>query len=247
MRQRFISTNPMLRSIDNSVFDSTESATYNGIALKTLFLFAVLITSAFTVVTNLPYFEANFWIFFVALIGGFIAVITASIKPKLAKYFAPIYAVFEGIVIGVIATMLSFIASGIVEIAILITLCIFFVMLILYITGAVRVGPFLRRLTIGALVGLLMFTLLVMFSSVFSPAIANMYYSNLSFMLVISLVSAVIATLMILLDLDNCTRIVQAGAPKEFEWSASLGLMVTIIWLFIEILRILFIFTMRRD
>jgi len=247
MRQRFISTNPMLRSIDNSVFDSTESATYNGIALKTLFLFAVLIASAFTVVTNLEFFSANYWIFFTALIGGFISVIIASFKPKVAKYFAPVYAIFEGIVIGVIATLLSFIAPGIVEVAILITLTIFFVMLILYITGAVRVGPFLRRLVIGALVGLLMFTLLIMFSSVFSSTIADMYYANMNFMLIISLVSAVIATLMILLDLDNCTRIVQAGAPKEYEWSASLGLMVTIIWLFIEILRILFIFALRRD
>lgn len=248
MRSRFMrSTNPMFRSIQRHVYASDYPATYAGIAYKTLFLFAITITSAATVVTYQEFFLANYWIFIFSLVAGFVSVMIASFSPKKAVFFAPLYGIFEGIVIGALVAIVSAFAPGIVENAILITLSIFFSMMILYASGAVRVGPFLRRLVMGALMGLVLFSIIIMISSLFSGSLASMYYGNLQFMLIISLVSAAIASLMILLDLDNCTRLVQAGAPKEFEWSASLGLLVTIIWLFIEILRILLIFAARRD
>ncbi len=248
MRTRmFRSTNPMFRSMRNVGYSDTP-ATYAGITTKTVFLFMLLVLSAYTSITNMEFLLNNVWIYFVALIGGFISVMVTSFSPKLGMVFAPIYSIFEGVVLGaLVAIVNTFVGSGLAETAVIITLSIFVVMLVLYSTGIVRVGSFLRRLTMSMLWGLIIFGAVVFIMSLLGSSLAAMFYGNLQFMLIYSLISAAIASLMILLDLDNCTRLVEMGAPQEYEWNLSLGLIVTIVWLFIEILRILLIFASRRD
>ena len=147
-----------------------------------------------------------------------------------------------------IAVVYNFIAPGIVESAILLTLSIFLVMLILYATGLVRVGPIFTRVVYAGLGGLVLFSFVAILLSFFSPGFADLFYGNLQFILIISLIGAALASLMILVDLDRITMIVRSGADESVEWIAALGLMVTIIWLFLEILRILLVFASRsRD
>ncbi|XMB85619.1 Bax inhibitor-1/YccA family protein [Mycoplasmatota bacterium WC44] len=244
------SSNPVFKSMSrNEVYSSGEAASYGGIVFKTLFLFLIALTSGFVVMNEIEFVATNLWIFYFAMFGAFFSVLLSR-NPRRAKIFAPLYAAFEGVFLGVVVSMYNVIAPtigfGIVETAVLITLSVFLVMLVLYGTGVVRVGPIFRRLVIGALFGLVTFTIITMLIGLFSPAFRGAFYTD-NTILLISLISAGIASLMILLDLDNCTKLVQAGAPKDYEWSASLGLMVTIVWLFIEILRILLIFSTRRD
>ncbi len=248
MRTRmFRSTNPMFRRMHKVGYSDTP-ATYAGITTKTIFLFMLLVLSAYTAIANMEFLLNNTWIYFVAMIGGFISVMVTSFSPQSGMFFAPLYSIFEGIVLGaLVAIVNTFIGSGLAETAVMITLSIFAVMLVLYTTGIVRVGSFLRRLTISMLWGLVIFGAVMFIMSLFGSPLAAMFYGNLQFMLIYSLISAAIASLMILLDLDNCTRIVEMGAPQEYEWNLSLGLIVTIVWLFVEILRILLIFASRRD
>lgn len=248
MRSRlFRSSNPMFRGNQYELAGVGESASYAGIVTKTAFLFLGLIASILTVQQYPEYFYNNVGILFGALIGGFIAVLVARFNPRAAKFAAPIYAILEGVVLGVIVMTYNLFYPGIVQTAVLITLSIFGAMLLLYGTGVIRVGSFLRRIVYSALMGLVFFSVALMIMSLFGSSLASAFFGNLQFMLMFSLISAVVASLLILIDLDNCSRIVNAGVHKDYEWMASLGLMVTLIWLFLEVLRILAIFASRRD
>ncbi|QVK19929.1 Bax inhibitor-1/YccA family protein [Mycoplasmatota bacterium] len=248
------STNPVFRGIKgNEVFSTSNSATYGGITSKTFLLFLIAVTTGYFTASNVEFVLSNSWIMLVSMIAAFVCVMISSINPRAAKIFAPLYAAFEGMLLGTIILFISTLSTvstayeGIVLNAVLITLSIFLVMLLLYSTGAVRVGPMFRRVMMGALFGLILFTFSTFIIGIFSPGFREMIYGNMQLMLLVSLISAALASLFILIDLDNCTKLVQASAPKEYEWVASLGLMVTIIWLFLEILRILIIFASRRD
>lgn len=240
------SSNPVFRGIKDGYELGSEAATYSGITSKTLFLFLITLTTGFIAIMNLEYIAGNNFIMFGSMILALVCVIGARVNPKRAKIFAPLYAALEGIVLGVLIIFVESIVPGIAFNAILITISIFLVMLVLYGTGAVRVGPMFRRVMMGALIGLLVFTLTTFLIGLISPEFKEAYFANMETMLMVSLISAALASLFILIDLDNCSKLVKAGAPKEYEWIASLGLMVTIIWLFIEILRILLIFAGRR-
>lgn len=239
-------SNPVFKGIDYDTFGST-SATYGGIIIKTASLFMLLVLSILGVMSNPGFFAANVWILFVAMIFGFVMVMIGSRNPNAAKVTGPLYAIAEGLVLGILISFYEVVAPGLVQVAVMITLSIFFMLLVLYSLGIIRVGSFFKRVVTGAMMGLLFFMFIAIIIGLFSPTFSSNFYGNLNLMLLVSLISAGIASAMILIDLDNCTTIVQNNLDKEYEWTASLGLMVTIIWLFIEILRILLIFASRRD
>ena len=243
-RGMFRSSNPVLANVGQFSVSDTP-ATYAGIVKKTSFLFLVLVVSAAIVAVNAPFFFANSWIMFVAMIGGFITILTAR-TPERVRSAAPIYAGLQGIVIGMIGVLYSTIVPGIVEAAILLTLSIFLVMLFLYATGIVRVGGLLQRVVYSALGGLVFFSFVMIIGNLFGFGFARAFFGNLEFLLIFSLIGAAVASLMILIDLDQASMLVRSGADESMEWFAALGLMVTIIWLFLEILRILFIFAQRN-
>ena len=243
-RGGFRSSNPVLAGIEQFGVSDTP-ATYAGMVKKTAFLFLVLVVSTGFVAFNQGFFFANSWLLFVAMIGGFITIITSR-TPARVRTGAPVYAALQGIVIGMIGVLYNTIVPGIVETAIVLTLSIFLVMLFLYATGIVRVGGFLQRTVYSALSGLVLFGFVMIVGNLFGFGFARAFFGNLEFLLIFSLIGAAVASLMILIDLDRATMLVRSGADESMEWFAALGLMVTIIWLFLEILRILYIFAARN-
>jgi uncharacterized YccA/Bax inhibitor family protein len=98
----------------------------------------------------------------------------------------------------------------------------------------------------SALGGLVLFSVVLMIGNLLGFGFARAFFGNLEFLLLFSLVGAAVASLMILIDLDQASMLVRSGADESMEWFAALGLMVTLIWLFLEILRILYIFAARN-
>jgi uncharacterized YccA/Bax inhibitor family protein len=243
-RRLFRSSNPVFAGIQQ-VGVSATPATYAGIVKKTAYLFLVLVVSTGFVVFNAGFFFNNSWLLIGAAIGGFIVIITSR-TPERIRVGAPIYAGLQGVVIGMIGLLYSNIVPGIVEAAIVLTLSIFLVMLVLYATGIVRVGGLLQRVVYSALGGLVLFSVVLMIGNLLGFGFARAFFGNLEFLLLFSLVGAAVASLMILIDLDQASMMVRSGADESMEWFAALGLMVTIIWLFLEILRILYIFAARN-
>lgn len=243
-RRMFRSSNPILVGMQQVAVSDTP-ATYAGIVKKTSYLFLVLLVSTGFVVFNAEFFFNNSWLLFGAMIGGFVVVISSR-TPARIRSGAPIYAALQGIVIGMIGLLYSNIVPGIVESAIVLTLSVFLVMLFLYATGIVRVGGLLQRVVYSALSGLVLFSFVMILGNLLGFGFASAFFGNLEFLLIFSLIGAAVASLLILIDLDQASMLVRSGADESMEWFAALGLMVTIIWLFLEILRILFIFASRN-
>jgi uncharacterized YccA/Bax inhibitor family protein len=151
---------------------------------------------------------------------------------------APIYAVFEGLFLGAISAMFEAMYPGLVMRAVSLTFGVFFIMLLLYRSGTIRATQKFRTVILAATGGIA----LVYFVSF----IAGMFGVNFGFMtgnsmmsIGFSLVVVVIAALNLILDFDMITRGADAMAPKYMEWYGAFGLMVTLIWLYLELLRLL--------
>ena len=128
--------------------------------------------------------------------------------------------------------------DGIVLQAVGITLGVFVVMLVLYRTGVIRVTDKMRRTVIGATMGVAVFYGISFLMSLFG---ANISFLNSSSLISIcfSLLVAGLAAMNLALDFDFIERGEQSGLPKYFEWYAAFGLLVTMVWLYLEILRLL--------
>ena len=179
-------------------------------------------------------------------IGGFITAMITVFSPRKAGITAPVYAVFEGVFLGGISALFESMYPGLVMRAVALTFGVFFVLLMLYRSGTIRATGRFRMGVMAATGGIA----LVYFVSF----IAGMFGANLSFLhgnsmlsIGISLFVVVIAALNLILDFDFIDRGAAAGAPKYMEWYGAFGLMVTLIWLYMEILRLLAKLASRRD
>jgi len=177
------------------------------------------------------------WLFFAA-IGAFGLAIVTIFKPKIARFTAPIYSVGQGLFVGGISRAYEVQFSGIVLQAVGLTISVFMIMLVLFATGTIRVTNKMRT-TVMVATGAIALTYLVSWiMSMFGSGVPMIHDSGpvgIGF----SLLVVGIASFNLLLDFDFTQRGVAAGAPRYMEWFAALGLMITIVWLYLEILRLL--------
>ncbi|OUO56777.1 Bax inhibitor-1/YccA family protein [Candidatus Avelusimicrobium gallicola] len=174
----------------------------------------------------------------IAIVAFVVALIT-SFKPTAAPITAPIYAFLEGLFLGVISAMYNAQFQGIVFNAVAITVLVFFVMLFVYRTGIIRVT---RGLAVGIFSATAAIALLYIGSFLLSLFGVSTAYltSNSPLAIGISVVICAVAAFNFLLDfnfIDAMTSRYQA--PKHMEWYAGFGLLVTLVWLYIEILQLL--------
>jgi len=174
----------------------------------------------------------------VGAIGGFIMAMITVFRPQSSAITAPIYAILEGLFLGAISAIINARYPGVAFQAVLLTIGTLFTMLFLYRSGYIRATPKFRR-------GVMMATGAVFFAYMISW-IMGMFGMSVGFMhsngplgILINLVIIVIAALNLIMDFDFIEKGSQMGAPKYMEWYGAFGLMVTLIWLYIEFLRLL--------
>jgi uncharacterized YccA/Bax inhibitor family protein len=174
----------------------------------------------------------------VGIIVGFIAVIASYFKPMLAKYLGPVYAIGYGFAVGAISKGYETFYDGIVMQAVGATAAVFAVMLVLYRTRIIRVTDKFRRTIIFATLGIMVLYGISFLMSLFGAEIS---FINSPSLLGIgfSVFVCGIAAMNLALDFDLIERGTKAGMPKAYEWVAALGLVVTIVWLYLELLRLL--------
>ena len=184
----------------------------------------------------------------IALVGvaiGFVAVMALIFRPHLAKYIAPVYAVGQGFAVGAISAYYNQLFDGIVVQAVGATLGVFAVMLLLYRTRIIRVTDRFRRVIVLATLGVMAFYLVSFIVNLFGRDVTFLREPNaigIAFSVGVSLLAALNLTL----DFDFIERGTKAGLNKDFEWYAAFGLMVTIVWLYLELLRLLALLQGRR-
>jgi uncharacterized YccA/Bax inhibitor family protein len=169
--------------------------------------------------------------------GALVLGLVSAFKPKLAPVLAPVYAIGYGVFLGAISKAFEVQYSGIVLQAVGATLGVSLVMLFLYAFRIVRVTNKLRGVIIGATLGIMLFYLVGLVISLFGGNMP-LVNSTSTFGILFSVVVAGVAALNLLLDFDFIERASASGAPKYMEWYAGFGVTVTIIWLYLEMLRL---------
>ena len=246
------SNNPFInkafeKSVDGSIQTGSnflthsigETMTVSGTINKSFILLAMLVASA--------YFTWNFFPAFpfsptVILIGsgiiGFVLVLISVFKANLSPYLAPAYAVVEGVFVGAISLFFNQLYPGIVVNAVAATMITFLTMFVLYRTGVVKATEKFKSVVIGATLAIGAFYLmnLVLY---FVFKIEPISSGNSWLSIGISAVVVVVAALNLILDFDTIEQGTEMQAPKYMEWYASMGLMITLVWLYLEILRLL--------
>jgi uncharacterized YccA/Bax inhibitor family protein len=180
----------------------------------------------------------------IGVIGGFVLALVMSFKPNLAQYLAVPYAALEGIAIGGISALLERRFPGIAMEAVGLTFAVFAVMLVAYKLGIIRATARFRAVVIGATGAIALFYLVSWVLSMFHVPIP-LLNSGSPLGIVISLVIIGVAALNLILDFDFIEAGAAQGAPRYMEWYSAFGLLVTMVWLYMEILRLLG--NMRRD
>jgi uncharacterized YccA/Bax inhibitor family protein len=172
-------------------------------------------------------------------IGAFIVAIVTAFKAEWSPVTAPIYAVLEGLFLGGISAFFQAQYGGIVFQAVFLTFAVMLAMLALYRTGVIRVTDKFRTGVIAATFGVMLFYLVSFIVSLFGVSLGYRWDGSL-IGIGVTLVIVGIAALNLVLDFDTIQEGAASGAPRYMEWYAAFGLMVTLVWLYIEILRLLY-------
>ena len=242
MAELFRSTNPVLKEkVFAGQIATGEVMTVQGTVNKTGFLLlCVVATAAWT--WGLAHSEtpgAAYPWRIGGLIGGLIACLVTVFKKEWSPVSAPVYALLEGLVLGGISAIFEKSYPGIAVQAISLTFAVLFVLLLAYKFGIVRATRGFKLGVIAATGGIAVVYLANLVLSLFFHTQMSFLNSSSPLGIGISLFVVVIASLNLIIDFDMIETGARMGAPKYMEWYGAFGLMVTLIWLYMEILRLL--------
>ena len=213
--------------------------TLQGAVNKTLTLTGLLVVTAAAAWKLVETSPASFAPLLIgSMIIGFLLVLASCFKPIWAPVIAPAYGVVEGVFVGVVSARYAALYEGIVLQAALLTVGILCALLFAYQSRLIKATENFKLGVVAATGGICLVYLLTIVLGLFGIQIPYIHQGGV-IGIGFSLFVVVIAALNLVLDFDFIENGVAAGAPKYMEWQAALGLLVTIVWLYIEILRLL--------
>lgn len=215
-----------------------EPMTIDGTINKTATLFAILLATS----TLTWYMAGQGQNVNILMIGGavmgLILVLIAAFKPHLSNFLAPGYALFEGLFIGGLSFYFEMMYPGIVIQAVSATFVTFAICLALYKFKIVKVNQTFRSVVIASTLAIFTYyiiSFILNITGVYTP----IHYGNSLMSIGISVFVIIIAALNLFLDFDNIEKGANNQQPKFMEWFGAMGLMITLLWLYIEFLRLL--------
>jgi uncharacterized YccA/Bax inhibitor family protein len=239
----FKSGNPAMNVFQNTItLPGSGTMTERG-TLNKFFLLFLLVMGSASLTWKAFYDGVNVmpWMMGSAILG-FITAMVVIFKKEWAAYLTPVYALFEGVFLGAISATYNNVfaktAPGIVTQAVLLTFGTVISMYLLYRFRIIKVTEKFRSIVLMATAGIAIFYLLAIVLRLFHVDIAFIHEGSM-LGIGFSLVVVGVAALNLLLDFDMIEKGVAAGAPKFMEWYGAFGLLVTIVWLYLEILRLL--------
>jgi uncharacterized YccA/Bax inhibitor family protein len=209
----------------------TGRMTIDDVVTRTAILFAVLVTVGAGAWTLNLGGGALLLGFIGGLVLAMVNIFSKSVKPALVIA----YAAFQGLALGTLSNMYNTVYDGIVSQAILVTISAFAAMLFAYKSGRIRVTPKFTKVLMTALLGYFVLAMVSLVGSFFGASL----YSIGGFGLILAAGGMVLAAFFLILDFDQIQNSINAGVPQSESWRAAFGLMVTIVWLYMEVLRLL--------
>jgi uncharacterized YccA/Bax inhibitor family protein len=236
------SSNPVLKeSAFSGQIATGETMTIQGTVNKTgLLLLFVVVSAAYTWgLTHSPTPEAAFpWMIGGALVG-FVTALVTVFKKAWSPLTAPVYALCEGLFLGGISAIFEKSYPGIAVQAVALTFAVMFVLLLAYKTGIIRATRGFKLGVIAATGAIALVYLVNMVMQLFGAGGFSFLYGSTPLGIGISIVVVIVASLNLILDFDFIETAARMGSPRYMEWYGAFGLMVTLVWLYLEILRLL--------
>ncbi|MEY2743974.1 MAG: Bax inhibitor-1/YccA family protein [Actinobacteria bacterium] len=219
----------------------TGRMTIEDVVAKTGFLFAIL------VVVGALAWSANLGMGAVLLgfLGGFVLAMVISFSKNIKPGLVIAYAGLEGLALGTLSSYYESFYPGIVSQAVIGTVAAFAGVLVMYRNGTLRATPQFTRAVIGAAIGYFILGLASLIASFFGVGQGYGFYGVSGLGLLLAVAGVGLASLFLVLDFDQIEKGVAAGVPEKESWRASFGLMVTVVWLYLEVLRLISI--LRND
>jgi uncharacterized YccA/Bax inhibitor family protein len=225
-----------------SLIDASARMSLSGTINKTgILLLCAVATAAWTWNSLMQTHDMSFAgpAIMIGLFGGLIFALITSFKKEWSPVTAPIYALLEGLVLGGLSALLEQRYPGIAMEAVALTFGTLFVLLLAYKSGLIKVTEKFRLGVVAATGGIFIFYMAQLLLGFFHITLFSSVYGNGLIGIGFSLVVVTIAALNLVLDFDFVEQGVAYGAPKFMEWYAAFGIMVTLVWLYIEILNLL--------
>ncbi len=242
------SGNPSLNAKTFSGFDmtATTAMTIMGTVHKTALALLLLMTTAlFT--WNLPVGDPRGnSLMMLGMIGGLVVGIVTVFKHQWAKYTVPAYALLKGLALGGISKFFETMYPGIVNQAVMLTFGTLGALLLAYRSGLIKATENFKLGIVAATGGIAFVYLISWVLGMFGVTVP-VIHSNSNMGILFSIGVVVIAALNLVLDFDFIEEGAEKGAPKYMEWYGAFGLLVTLIWLYLEILRLLAKLSSRRN
>ncbi|MBS1913874.1 MAG: Bax inhibitor-1/YccA family protein [Bacteroidetes bacterium] len=239
------SGNPALRRTTFSGFEplsaTDQAMSLHGTINKTAMLLAITAITAlctFDRIGTVYSFQQVAPLLYTGAIGGLVLCIVIVLRGTAAPYLAPVYAALEGLFLGSVTALLEDRFSGIAMQTLLVTLGIFVVVLLLYRFEIIKPTERFRMIVVSATAGLA-FYYLMSFCLSFAGLHLPLMHENSTYGILFSLFAIVIASMNLVLDSEFIRRGVEMRVPKYMEWYGAFSLLVTLVWLYVEILRLL--------
>ncbi len=243
----FKNTNPVFNKISKGDYysDSYATASYMGVGLKILFYVGMTIIGAllgiFLLMKNPGAMIATVSI---TLILCFIFGMAAMMIPRASMICGTIYCILQGAFVGVASLLFEEMIPGVVIVAVMGTLAVVLGVAVLYLTGLVKVTNRFYRILMLFAIGFI-FTMLICFVLQFFTAFSGLF-SNIGVYLLVSSASLLLASLFLMADMEQIKRIVESGQPKQYEWMVAFGITYTVIWIYLQVLRIVAVIAARN-
>ena len=215
-----------------------EQMTIQGTVNKSLLLFVIMFIPALWTWNMIAAGASPMLYMGVGLVGGLIAAMVTIFKPTAAPISAPIYAAIEGLFLGGVSALFEAMYPGLVIQAVSLTFGTMFMMLIAYRSGLIKVTEKFKSGVVAATGAIAIVYFVSFIMSMFGmhmPMIHEGGLMGIGF----SLLVIGIAAMNLVLDFDFIYKNAASGAPKYMEWYSAFGLMVTLVWLYLEFLRLL--------
>jgi uncharacterized YccA/Bax inhibitor family protein len=240
-------TTEVLNEMFNTPGAGTGRLTVDDVIVKTGICFVFLVAGAFIGWFATPTMP---WLIFVSMLAGFALSLVNIFMKKINPILVIAYAFFQGIFLGAVSYMYNEAAvanqyPGIVQQAVIGTLVAFGTMLVLYKTGIIKVSARSRKIFLIALVSYALIGLASLISALFGFGGGWGFYGVGGLGIALCAIGVGLAAYSLVQDFDIINQVVAAGAPERESWRLAFGLLVTLIWLYLEILRLLAILNRR--
>lgn len=214
--------------------------TFDDVIMKTLLLFGILLgTTVFSWFTASVNRGAGAMLWMVGMFGGLAVGLAIAFMKKISVPLIITYAALEGLFVGALSRTFEARYPGIVGTAVMATLCVFAAMFVGWKAGYIKVTEKSRRIVGLVLVGYMIFSLVSLLFGMIGGKQWGLFPFGSALGIGLSLLIVGLAAYTLAMDFDSIDQAVNSGAPEKYSWLLAHGLIVTVVWLYLEVLRLL--------